>query len=169
MSSTPGIEYRVGDATDPEDRPVVIAHVCNDIGAWGAGFVVPLGRRWPRAEAQYLDWHRSGENFELGRVAVVKVGDDVWVANMIAQHGIRRRRGDIPLRYDALATCLEKLAGRALELGAVVAMPRIGAGLAGGDWAKVSELIEERLCGRGVKVVVYDLPRTRSENTPPKL
>src|SRR5690606_6943524 len=86
-----GIEYQVGDATNPQARPVIIAHVCNDIGAWGAGFVVPLGRRWPAAKDQYEKWHRSGALFELGRIAVVSVGDNVWVANMIAQHGVRRR------------------------------------------------------------------------------
>lgn len=153
-----GIEYQVGDATNPQARPVIIAHVCNDIGAWGAGFVVPLGRRWPAAKDQYEKWHRSGALFELGRIAVVSVGDNVWVANMIAQHGVRRRRGEVPLRYDALAVCLEKLAGRAVELEATVAMPRIGAGLAGGDWERISALIEEHVCGAGVPVVVYDLP-----------
>jgi len=35
------ITYLVGDATQPQGEGVkVIAHICNDIGAWGAGFVI---------------------------------------------------------------------------------------------------------------------------------
>lgn len=43
----PSIAYRVGDATQPVgDGPKILVHVCNDIGAWGRGFVVALSRRW---------------------------------------------------------------------------------------------------------------------------
>jgi hypothetical protein len=35
-------------------------------------------------------------------------------------------------------------------------MPRIGCGLAGGEWSKVEPLIEEHLCGAGLAVTVYD-------------
>jgi hypothetical protein len=47
-----GLRYIVGDATAPEDRPAVIAHVCNDVEAWGKGFVLALSRRW-KAPEQY--------------------------------------------------------------------------------------------------------------------
>jgi hypothetical protein len=46
------IAYRVGDATLPAERPAFIAHVVNDVGAWGAGFSGALGRRNPRGEVQ---------------------------------------------------------------------------------------------------------------------
>ena len=43
------IRYTVGAATAPPgtDRRI-IAHVCNDVGGWGRGFVVALSRRGPR-------------------------------------------------------------------------------------------------------------------------
>jgi len=42
------IAYVMGDATAPKaDGPKIIVHVCNDVGAWGRGFVVALSRRWP--------------------------------------------------------------------------------------------------------------------------
>jgi len=37
-------------------------------------------------------------------------------------------------------------------------MPRIGCGLAGGDWSRVEEIINEVLIEAGVEVYVYDLP-----------
>ena len=36
-------------------------------------------------------------------------------------------------------------------------MPRIGCGLAGGDWNKVEKIINETLIDKGIEVYVYDL------------
>jgi hypothetical protein len=43
------IEYTIGDATRPVGpRPKMLAHVCNDEGKWGKGFVVtPRERVYP--------------------------------------------------------------------------------------------------------------------------
>ena len=39
------ITYETGDATRPtEQRPCVLAHVANDVGAWGRGFTAALDR-----------------------------------------------------------------------------------------------------------------------------
>jgi O-acetyl-ADP-ribose deacetylase (regulator of RNase III) len=168
------ITYRTGDATAPHGTdPKIIAHVCNDIGAWGRGFVTALSRRWPEPKAAYLDWHRSGDGFALGAVQSVQVGEGLWVVNMIGQHGIRTaaglrtatgvRRGDhsAPIRYDALQQCLNTLAKTAVERRASVHLPRIGAGLAGGSWEHIEPLILQALVDRGVAVTVYDLPSAR--------
>jgi O-acetyl-ADP-ribose deacetylase (regulator of RNase III) len=41
------IFYMTGDATAPVgEGQKLIVHVCNDIGAWGAGFVLALSKRW---------------------------------------------------------------------------------------------------------------------------
>ena len=32
---------------------VIIPHICNNVGGWGAGFVVPLGRHYPDAKKSY--------------------------------------------------------------------------------------------------------------------
>jgi hypothetical protein len=39
---------------------------------------------------------------------------------------------------------------------ATIHMPRIGAGLAGGNWETISQLVREELCARGISVTVYD-------------
>jgi O-acetyl-ADP-ribose deacetylase (regulator of RNase III) len=89
---------------------------------------------------------------------LVPVDENVWVANMIGQHAIQRTGRQPPIRYEAIEEALGKVAGHALNLGASVHMPRIGTGLAGGDWALIEPLIEKKLCERGVDVTVYDLP-----------
>ncbi len=153
------IRYHVGDATQPVARPALLVHVCNDIGGWGAGFVLALSRRWPEPEVEYRRWHRAGEGFELGAVQFVGVEDDLWVANLIGQRDIRARAGVPPIRYEALEQGLGAVAAKARELGASVHMPRIGCGLAGGSWDRVGALVEAQLAG--LDVVVYDLPPRR--------
>jgi O-acetyl-ADP-ribose deacetylase (regulator of RNase III) len=159
------IVYVRGDATVPSVKGVkLIAHVCNDIGGWGKGFVLALSRRWPAPEAAYRAWHRerATNDFGLGAVQFVQVEPYVWVANMIGQRGIRTGSKGVPVRYEAIDTALGRLADKALELGASVHMPRIGCGLAGGKWSRVEPLIIERLVRRGVPVTVYDHGEGRS-------
>ncbi|MFD9335880.1 macro domain-containing protein [Streptomyces sp. NPDC060028] len=148
-----------GDATSPQAKgPKVIAHVCNDIGGWGKGFVLALSKRWPEPEAEFRAWHRrrSANDFGLGAVQLVRVRPDTWVANMVGQRGIRTGSGGPPIRYEAVERCLGLLAGHAIELGASVHMPRIGCGLAGGKWSRIEPLITDALCARDVSVTVYD-------------
>lgn len=154
------ISYLIGDATAPDgEAPGVIAHVCNDSGGWGKGFVLAISRRWPEPEAAYRRWARSSQNFELGMVQLVKVEDQLSVANMVAQHGYVSRANPVAIRYDALAKCLSKLASR-IEQATIIHMPRIGCGLAGGNWEKIEPLLEEHLALAGFDVRVYDLPGT---------
>ncbi|WP_043671518.1 macro domain-containing protein [Streptomyces xylophagus] len=153
------INYVRGDATVPSVKGVkVIAHVCNDIGGWGKGFVLALSRRWPEPEKAYRAWHRAraSNDFGLGAIQLVQVERYVWVANMIGQRGIRTGSKGVPVRYEAIDTALGLLADRAAELGASVHMPRIGCGLAGGTWSRVEPLVTERLVQQGIAVTVYD-------------
>jgi O-acetyl-ADP-ribose deacetylase (regulator of RNase III) len=155
------IEYIIGDATAPKGTgPRIVAHVCNDAGGWGQGFAVALSRRWSAPEAAYRSWYRerTTNDFALGAVQVVPVGEDVFVANMIGQHGYRPSPDGPPIRYEAIGTALAKLGGKACELGATVQLPRIGCGLAGGRWELIEPLIIEYSSQHKVAVTVYDLP-----------
>ena len=154
------IQYMKGDATAPQaEGPKIIAHVCNDRGGWGKGFVMALSRRWPEPEAAYRAWYKARDRggFALGGVQFVQVGPDLWIANMVAQHGMAAQAGIPPIRYEAVEACLDKVAEKALALGASVHMPRIGCGLAGGKWERIEPLLVKALAERGVPVTVYDL------------
>lgn len=155
MSAEPtSITYVVGDATDPRgEGPKIVAHVTNNIGAWGRGFVLAISRRWPEPEKVY---RVGGRN--LGWTTIVEVGPALWVANMLAQRGLRSASNPTPIVYDALARCLSGLAVMATVRHASVHMPRIGCGFAGGRWEEVEPIIRETLCAAGVPVTVYDLP-----------
>jgi O-acetyl-ADP-ribose deacetylase (regulator of RNase III) len=158
------IRYVVGDATAPEGdstRPRIIVHICNDRGGWGKGFVVALARRYPAAETSYRTWYagRATNDFALGSVRFVPVEANLYVANLIGQHGYRTENGTPPVRYEAIRTGLQAVAEFAKSVGtpATVHMPRIGCGLAGGDWGTVSAIIDETLGKETIPVTVYDL------------
>src|ERR1051325_1547030 len=132
-SSMVSIQYHIGDATAPIGQGnKLIVHICNDIGAWGAGFVIAISKRWPQPEESFRRWHaeRQKNDFALGAVQFVQVSDDLWVANMIGQHRITPPAAGPPIRYDAVEQCLAKVASKARELNATIHMPRIGCGLA---------------------------------------
>ncbi len=155
------IVYLVGDATKPMGAGnKIIAHVCNDVGAWGKGFVLALSKLSPLLERSFREWDggREHNDFALGAVQFVPVSPDIMVANMIGQHGIRALRGVPPIRYDAVESALKTVGSKARIENASVHLPRIGCGLAGGEWSKIEPLIEQQICSLGVPVFVYDLP-----------
>ena len=61
-----------------------------------------------------------------------------------------------PIRYDSLHSCLRAVRTLAETLGASVHMPRIGCGLAGGEWSRVEPLVASELTDGGIPVTVYD-------------
>lgn len=154
------LNFAKGDATAPSGKSArIICHVCNDLGRWGSGFVLAISKRWPEPEASYRDWYgRKDGTFALGEIQVVKVDATLWVANMVAQHGIKMSKSSgPPIRYESLEKCLSKLAIEANKRKASVHMPRIGCGLAGGDWATVEDIVKRTLVDKSVAVTVYDL------------
>jgi O-acetyl-ADP-ribose deacetylase (regulator of RNase III) len=154
------IQYVIGDATNPlASGQKIIAHVCNDIGKWGAGFVMAVSKKWPATRDAYLDWYNQGDGFALGQVLYVKVRPDIWIANMIGQAGTKTGSKGPPIRYDALDKCLADVAKTAQEHNASVHMPRVGTGLAGGRWESVEPILQKNLSH--LHVMVYDLATRR--------
>ncbi|EIW92370.1 macro domain protein [Capnocytophaga sp. oral taxon 412 str. F0487] len=153
------IHYLKADATVPQaEGNIVIAHICNDIGAWGKGFVLALSKRWKYPEKQYKQWYKEGGNFALGEVQFVSVEEKIWVANLIGQHNIYRdENGDPPIRYEAVKRGLQIIADFAYEINAKVQMPRVGCGLAGGSWDRIEKLIRQTLLRKNIEVFVCDL------------
>jgi O-acetyl-ADP-ribose deacetylase (regulator of RNase III) len=161
------IKYIVGDATRPQGSGLkIIVHCCNNVGAWGLGFVMAISKRWPRPEAEYKRWfaEHGPEKFGnmLGATQLVPVESDIWVANIVGQHGLRSAKdGTPPVRYEAITYGLNIVGQFAVdhpEREVSVHAPRFGTGLAGGSWDQIEPLIKECLLERKVPVTVYDLP-----------
>ncbi len=165
------INYVTGDATEPTGEGVkIIAHICNDIGRWGSGFVVPLGNKYPLAKEIYKKHELQLEDIQLIPVVMGKYFPDIWICNMVAQHKVKGQTTDglPPIRYEALQVCLASLDNAAYNLREAfsepmgmytlvsIHMPRIGCGLAGGEWGEVEKIIEDNV--QNSEVYVYDLP-----------
>jgi O-acetyl-ADP-ribose deacetylase (regulator of RNase III) len=153
------LKYIKGDATQPVGPgPKVICHCCNDIGGWGSGFVLALNARWPEPQRAYRKWFAERDGFRLGAARMVAVEPDLWVANIIGQHRTIQAGEATPIRYDALEGGFKVVRDFCLENQATVHMPRLGAGLARGDWRRIEEIVKRIFIIEGeIDATVYDL------------
>lgn len=174
MPKSKSIQYVAGDMfpvlkADKGKTPIYIPHVCNDKGAFGAGFVVPLSKAFPETQQSYHEWHkgkpkdvavRFGSTFELGHTQFVLAQETprFVVCNMVAQ----TLGGPRPIFYNHLVACMETVAQKILDADprAVIMCPAFGSGLAGGNWDFIAELIKDTWIKRNIPVTVYYLPGT---------
>lgn len=125
----------------------VIAHGCNCFCTMGAGIARQIANEFPAAKD--VDGRTSiGHKEKLGTVSYAVwhppagLGSfSVVIANCYTQF---RYGGDGDLvDYDAVERCMANLAS--FHRGRRIGLPRIGAGLAGGDWTRVKAIIESTL------------------------
>ena len=152
------ITYKNGDATRPKERSLII-HVCNNAGTWGAGFVMALSAIDETPERDYRAWAEKGVQstgvpFELGNIQLSAFGDHI-VVNMVAQDNLGMSAP--PVRYDALRECLEQVTQVAMKTGLPVVGPRFGAGIGGGQWVIIEDIINETLIAHDIPVTIYTL------------
>lgn len=147
------IEYKIGDVLYPDAKGVkVIAHITKDEQKWGAGFVKVLSNRWMLPEKVY----RSCEQ-KLGMVQFVKVNETIIVANMCAQHGFATTLRPRAVNYSALRCCLKMVGLFCQFYNYQLIGPKFGAGLAGGHWSTIENIIKDNICTLNVPVTIYDL------------
>nr|WP_106781367.1 macro domain-containing protein [Lysinibacillus timonensis] len=155
------INYLKGDASLPLEENTLIIHVVNILGLWGKGFVLSLSKQFPYAKKEYIKWSKDKETFRLGEVQFVSVGQQkpIFIANMLAQNGVRKNYKDTTtyIDYDALRLCLKKVARFSLINRLSIQMPKIGSGLAGGDWKEIEKIINEELIYNKIKCSVFEL------------
>lgn len=161
------IEYVRGDLVAAADE-TVIAHGCNALGKFGSGFAGALNLAIPEARRAYLEGHARG---------MARLGAVIWarsrgrfIANCITQPTFGR--SGLHLDYDALRACMRTLNATGRDGDASIglpngyrriAMPLIGSDRGGGDWARISAVIEAEMVD--VSPIVYHLPG--ADFTPP--
>lgn len=143
------IKHIRGDITRPfpDNKRTIIAHVCNNIGLFGAGVAAALAERWPQSKEVYLRYVQ--QNSDLGRVWWASIETDTWphtgwVANMVAMNGVYSRTNPRPLNYTALEACLKQVATYARLRNYSVHMPLIGTLRARGNWYTIYDQIEQQ-------------------------
>lgn len=118
----------------------IISHQVNCQGVMGAGLAKALRHKYPICFESYSKYCKAAQ-FKLGMVQFCRVNPELFICNLAGQdaYGTSKRQTD----YQALEVCLTKLYAKSLELNLIPYLPyKMGCGLAGGDWAIVSKLIE---------------------------
>ena len=128
----------------------VIAHGCNCLGVMGAGVAYGIRELWPKAYKAYVKKHET-EGLKLGEVQLVAIGKEKYIANLMTQ---QNTGGGRQVDYEAVAKSFRDLHAT-LPAHYTIAIPRIGAGLAGGNWEVIWRIIEDETNGRDV--TVYNL------------
>ena len=83
-------------------------------------------------------------------------GNELVVINSYTQYGFGKnhKKGTVsPIDYEALTLCMRKI--NHTFPGKKIGLPRIGAGLAGGDWERIKTIIQNELSEMDIIVVNY--------------
>lgn len=124
----------------------VIVQGCNCFNTMGAGFAKQVKKVF--AEAWQADQKtRKGDRTKLGTITYALIehqGREFYVINAYTQFNYGREKIQY-VDYDAVRSCFKEIA-KVFE-NKHIAYPKIGCGLAGGDWNVVSNIINEELEG----------------------
>jgi O-acetyl-ADP-ribose deacetylase (regulator of RNase III) len=145
--------------------PKIICQLVNDQArVWGGGVARAAAQKFPEAQRDFSRWLvETPRPQRLGSIHVANVGDSTFLASLVAQEGYGNSESP-RIRYAPLEQCLSSVAQFALSHGASMHMPRIGAGLSGGSWEKVEEIVRDTVVSKGVMVTVHDLPPRRQSS-----
>lgn len=134
------IEYRKGDLLAVK-RGIVV-HGCNSQGVMASGVAKSVKLMYPGAFAQYSH-DIVTKHFGLGDISVYTAApNELIVVSAITQEFYGREPNTRYVSYDAIDRCFARVFVLAEYVGLTVHIPKIGAGLAQGDWNIISKIIE---------------------------
>jgi O-acetyl-ADP-ribose deacetylase (regulator of RNase III) len=145
----------------------VITHGCNCFCTMGAGIAPQMAKAFGCDKFKMEQKQLCNNIDKLGCIDFerVQVKDGIilnnyhveakWVdiVNSYTQFHYGSKFG-VPLDYEALTLCLRKINHQ--FKGKHIGLPKIGSGLAGGDWYKIREIIKKELNDMSVTVVIYE-------------
>jgi len=137
----------------------VIVHGCNCMNTMKAGIAPKMAKAFgcdgfPLEAPEY-----RGDINKLGQIdyepVKLNIFSDLYVVNAYTQyHYVRWFNRTRNLDYDALTMCMRKINHK--FKGSHIGLPQIGAGLAGGVWKVIQNIIERELKDCEVTVVKYN-------------
>ena len=147
------IKHVVGDLVRDAEQYEVIMHGCNCFCVMGAGIAPQIKAKFPEAYAADCAT-TAGDVNKMGTITHT-VNSKPIVVNMYTQYDTKgRRSGQMDFDYDAFRKALKEV--RAKFSGKMMAMPKIGAGLAGGNWEIIERILEDEMRGEYVTVVTWE-------------
>lgn len=143
------LTYIQGNLFDTTDE--IICHGCNARGVMGSGVAKIIRDTYPEAFIKYKIIHDL-TGLYLGQNVIVKTSNKI-IFNMITQENFGTDK--VQVSYQAIDKCFRQLRLFMEEYGYTNAsIPKIGAGLAGGDWDIISEIISN-IFNDNLNITVY--------------
>ena len=136
----------------------LIVHGCNCFHTMGAGIAKEISHRYPAALAVDKKSTLKGDSSKLGgytfTYVVVSNGNAFIIINAYTQYYYGRpKKGKGPLvDYDAIESVFGMIAQNFHDYR--IGYPKIGAGLAGGDWKIINNIICTKLSGIDHQLVI---------------
>lgn len=133
----------------------VIVHGCNCLCNFGAGIAMQVARLYPQAYDVDKATKR-GDASKLGTFTswtgqhYYDLTRTVTIVNAYTQFYPNAKMK--PFDYKAFFTVLPQIKRK--YIGQTIAMPKIGAGLAGGDWGRIEGMINDWFHDREVKIYI---------------
>lgn len=131
----------------------LVVHGCNCFCTMGAGIAKGIKAAFPAAYG--ADRATScGDRAKLGSCTFTEIdldGSLLIVVNAYTQFDFRGSGTKVD--YDAVRSCFRWI--KEQHSGRRMGLPKIGAGLAGGDWARIAAIIEEELACEDVTLVEF--------------
>ncbi|WP_187261659.1 macro domain-containing protein [Pontibacter beigongshangensis] len=131
----------------------LIIHGCNCFCAMGAGIAKTIKQEFPEAYKADLATVK-GDKLKLGSISsadIIVNGKNLKVVNAYTQYNWRG--AGVKADYEAIRSAFKEI--KENFSGLSMAYPAIGAGLAGGNWEVISQIIEEELEGEDHTLVVF--------------
>lgn len=143
------IEYRKGNLLDVTEG--IIVHGCNAQGVMGSGVALAIKNKYPEAYIAYLENTKF-----LGSCSKEWVTDDVLLINGITQQ-YYGKDGKRYVNYAAICEVFKEAIMQARVYSYSLNFPKIGAGLGGGDWNIIEQLINDCDPHNEVKKICWEL------------
>lgn len=145
------ITYVKGDVLNSDEKFII--HGCNSRGKFRSGFAKAVRELYPNCYKAYMsEYEKNG--LHLGNIVVyLDPKTNVTIFNAITQDTFGYD-GKQYVDYGAIKTAL--IRADDATVGGRLAMPKIGAGLGGGDWNIISDLIEKCVVNNDPFVYIID-------------
>jgi len=145
------IVYKHGDLLESDEK--IIVHGCNAAGGFGSGFAGQVAKKYPEVRDCYVRdyfehiYSNQDKTQFLGQWVSCRTKDDRTIINLITQEKYGPPELGPYVSYPAIYKGLTNIMRYYYDLERpnhnIIAMPKIGAGLAGGNWEIIEKIIND--------------------------
>ncbi len=160
------LKYHKGSLLDTTDKFII--HGVNCQGVMGSGVAKALRDRWPDVYDDYIKfieykkknryWAEFRTSDLLGQINVSHFFESQFrfIINAFTQDKYGKD-GQRYVNYDAINSCMVEANHLLVQFNETsISMPKIGAGLGGGDWDFISKIIKEEF-NEDITVNIWEL------------